>query len=179
MSPNSDLVITVCPAADLSAADRADIIALCSLAYEEDAEPWITPLVDPVHVIGRIDGRMVSHAAWVERWLQPEGLEPLRTAYIEAVATHPDAQRRGLASRIMAALPALLGNFELGGLAPSDAGFYAQLGWESWLGPLSVRTPEGLVASEGEEAMILRLPRTPALDLTVGLSIEGRDGEVW
>lgn len=173
------LVITVCAAADLSAAESTEITTLCSLAYDEDAEPWLTPLLDPVHVIGRIDGRMVSHAAWVERWLQPDGLAPLRTAYIEAVATHPDGQGRGHGSQVMATLPALLGAFDIAALSPSDAGFYARLGWEPWRGPLSVRTPEGLVVSEDEEVMILRLPRTPPLDLTVGLSIEERAGEVW
>ncbi len=174
------LAITVKPSWQLTNGEYDEILALCSLAYEEEFEQYLAPLVDPVHVIGRIDGRIVSHAAWVERWLEPAGLGTLRTAYIEAVATLPEAQGRGHGAQIMAALPPMLGDFDMAALSPSDAFFYARLGWELWLGELSVRSTFGLIASPDEEAMILRLPKTPAaLDLTAPLSIEGREGESW
>ncbi len=32
---------------------------------------------------------------------------------------------------------------------------------------------------DDEEAMIFRLPTTPDLDLTVPISIEWREGEIW
>lgn len=174
------LSISVRPSDQLSHADQAEILALCGLAYDEDAAPWLTTLVDPVHVIGRIDGRIVSHAAWVERWLKPSNLGRLRAAYIEAVATMPDAQGRGHAAQIMMALTPLLGEFDIAALSPSDPAFYARLGWELWQGELSVRTVSGVIASPHEVAMIFRLPKTPlALDLTAAMSIDGRDGESW
>lgn len=133
-----------------------------------------------MHLLGRVDGRLVSHLMLVERALQPEGHPPLRTAYVELVATHPAAQRRGHASTLLRALPPLMTDFELGGLSPSEAGFYARLGWEPWTGPLSVRTSDGLEPTPDEELMVLRLPRTPpTLDLARGISVEWRRGEVW
>jgi aminoglycoside 2'-N-acetyltransferase I len=70
-------------------------------------------------------------------------------------------------------------DFDLGGLSPSDPGFYARMGWESWRGPLAIRSAEGLLATPGEDVMILRLPRTPPLDLDSSLSAEWRSGELW
>jgi aminoglycoside 2'-N-acetyltransferase I len=175
----SSLFITIQRRADLAAADHAAIIALCSLAYEEDFAPIMASFPDPVHVIGRVGGAIVSHAAFIERWLQPAGLPLLRCAYVEAVATLPTLQHRGHATKLLAALPPLWHDFDIAGLAPSDPGFYARLGWESWRGPMFVRTPAGLEATPNEEVMVLRLPRTPALDLDAAVSIEWRADEVW
>ncbi len=57
--------------------------------------------------------------------------------------------------------------------------YYERLGWELWCGPLAIRTERGLVATPGEEVMILRLSKTPALDLDHRLTAEWRQGEVW
>lgn len=173
------LDIEVRPAARLAADERAAIVDLCSLAYEEDFAPHLALMPDIVHVLGRDRGRLVSHAGWVTRWLQPEGMAPLRTAYVEAVATLPEAQGRGHASAILAALPPLFGDFDIAALSPSESGFYARLGWQLWRGPLLVREGGGLVPTPEEEIMVLRLPRTPPLDLRLPASIEWRPGEVW
>lgn len=173
------LAISVGTGDSLTPAERAEVLALCSAAYEEDFAPYLALLPDAIHVIGRIGDRIVSHAAWVTRWLQPAGGALLRTAYIEAVATVPDAQGRGYATAVLAALPPLLGGFDIAALSPSEPGFYARLGWVCWEGALSVRTPAGPLPSPDEDVMILRLESTPPLDLTAGLSIEYRDGEVW
>jgi len=175
----SELVIGVHRQAELAAGEYAAIIDLCSLAYDEDFAEIIAFFVDPVHIIGRVGGAIVSHAAFIERWLQPAGLPLLRCAYVEAVATLPAAQHCGNATKLLAALPPLWRDFDIAGLAPSDPGFYARLGWESWRGPMFVRTPAGLEATHDEEVMILRLPRTPALDLDAAVSIEWRADEVW
>jgi len=69
---------------------------------------------------------------------------------------------------------------ELGLLSPSDAAFYARLGWECWRGPLSVRVGARLVPTPDEEVMALRLPRTPTpLDLSLPLAVSWRLGDVW
>jgi Predicted acetyltransferase involved in intracellular survival and related acetyltransferases len=131
-------------------------------------------------VLGRFDGHLVSHALWVTRYLQAGHGPLLRTAYVEAVATDPDYQRRGFATAVMQRLAAEVKDFELAALSPSDPAFYARLGWQLWRGPLFIRTEDGLLASPDEEqVMILRLPRTPLLDLDMPLSAEWRQGELW
>ena len=141
---------------------------------------WFDYLPGSTHVLGRLDGELVSHAAWVTRLLQPEGLPLLRTAYVEAVATAPEHQGRGYATAVLRALADRITDFDLGALSPSDAKFYARLGWESWRGPTLIRLPEGgLLDPTGEDVMILRLPATPALDLNARLTAEWRRGELW
>jgi len=168
------------PGAALSDADRRRIIALCNRAYGEDLEPVFGAFVSPTHVLGYLGGRLVSHALWVTRRLQAGRGRLLRTAYVEAVATDPDYQRRGFATAVMQRLAAAVRDFELAALSPSAPAFYERLGWERWRGPLFIRTDDGLLLSTDEEQlMILRLPRTPPLDLDAPLSAEWRRGELW
>ena len=80
----------------LDRATRGEIIALCEAAYQEDFTRLFELLPGSVHVLARDRrGVLVSHGEFVMRWLQPAGHRLLRTAYIEAVATAPDWQRRG------------------------------------------------------------------------------------
>jgi aminoglycoside 2'-N-acetyltransferase I len=174
-----ELNIASAHAADLDAATRAEIIALCTLAYEEDFARLFEMCAGSIHVLGRVDGELVSHALWVERWLQPADLPPLRTAYVEAVATHPAYQRRGYAAAVMRELAAQIRAYDLGGLSPFDVGYYARLGWELWTGPLAIRTTDGLLPTPDEEVMILRLPHTPTLDVHAPMTAEWRVGELW
>jgi aminoglycoside 2'-N-acetyltransferase I len=173
-----DLAIRIIDSADLPAATRADILRLCTAAYGEDFTPYLI-YPAPVHVLGCLGETLVSHAMWVTRWLQPGAAAPLRTAYVEAVATEPAYQGCGYASAVMRHLATAIGDFDLGALSPSDAAFYARLGWELWRGPLAIRAAEGPLATPDEEVMILRLPATPPLDLAAPLSAEWRDGELW
>jgi aminoglycoside 2'-N-acetyltransferase I len=158
-----------------------EVVAFCTRAYEEDFTVLMPALQGSVHVLGRRSGRLVTHAAWVTRWLQPGASVPLRTAYIEAVATDPDCRLQGYASEVMRRIAAEVRDFDLAALSPSDPAWYARLGWELWRGPLSIRTGTGLLATPGEkgQVMVLRLPRTPPLDLDAPLSAEWREGELW
>jgi aminoglycoside 2'-N-acetyltransferase I len=155
------------------------IHVLCNRAYEEDLEYLFSTFKQATHVLGFLDGTLVSHAMWVTRWLQPEAGPRLRTAYVEMVATEPHYQGRGFASAVMQGLARAITGFELGGLCPARPGLYARLGWVFWRGPLSIRTPEGLTPTPEERVMILRLPKTPTLDLDSPLSAEWREGELW
>jgi aminoglycoside 2'-N-acetyltransferase I len=157
----------------------ASIHDLCNRAYEEDLEYLFSTFKDASHVLGFLDTRLVSHAMWVTRWLQPGDGPLLRTAYVEMVATEPGFERRGFATAVMQRLASAIADFELGGLCPAEPALYAKLGWVFWRGPLSIRTPDGLVPTTEERVMILRLPKTPALDLDLPLSGEWREGEVW
>ncbi|HEY1011580.1 MAG TPA: GNAT family N-acetyltransferase [Herpetosiphonaceae bacterium] len=174
----SELTITLVPGELLAPATRAEVLRLCSAAYEEDFEPYLR-YSGPVHVLGYRGAALVSHAMWVTRWLQAGDGPPLRTAYVEAVATEPGEQGRGYASALLRQLAAAIGDFDLGALSPSDAAFYRRLGWEAWRGPLAIRTDAGLLPTPEEEVMILRLPRTGPLDLGAPLSAEWREGELW
>lgn len=173
------LSLNVVPAGELSALQRAEILALCSLAFEEDYTGAYRTFRDPVHVLGCLDGALVSHALWVVRWLQSGDGAAMRTAFVEAVATDPVMQGRGYAGQVMRAVQSAIADHDLGALCTGSPAFYARLGWERWRGPLAIRTNSGLLATPGETVMVLRLPRTPALDLDQPLSAEWREGDLW
>lgn len=180
MDGEKGLTFRVVAGKDLSPEEREAVVALCDLAYDEDMGAIIDEFVDPVHVLGFLDEQLISHALWITRYLQPEGLALLRTAYVEAVATHPAFQHRGFASDIMRKVVDEIQDFDIAGLAPFSVNYYTRLGWELWRGPMFERTACGLVASPLEErVMIYRLPKTPQLDLDAAISVEWRVGEVW
>ena len=84
-------------------------------------------------------------------------IAPLRTGYLEAVATLPAFERRGYGSMVVrAATKYLLPRFELGALSTSVPGFYLRLGWEPWLGPTFVRTASGVERTEDDDGGDLR-----------------------
>jgi aminoglycoside 2'-N-acetyltransferase I len=176
---NEQLVLKVVKGKDLSERARSEVLDLCSRAFEVDYEPFLRALADATHILARQRDVLVSHALWVTRWLQCGDSPPMRTAYVEGVATEEAYWGQGLATAVMQRLASEIGDFELGALSPARPGLYARLGWEFWRGPLLTRTAGGLLFTPGEAVMILRLPNTPALDLDAPLSVEWREGEVW
>ena len=178
MSPDR-LAFQVVHVNALDRAERREIVDLCSAAYDEDFDAFFTTLPDTTHVLARRDNRLVSHACWVVRWLQPGYPGPLRTAYVEAVATLPDYQGLGFGSAVIRKLAEEIVGFELGGLSTGSHSFYERLGWGRWRGPLAIRTDDGLMPTPGDDAMVLRLPDTPELDLDAPMTAEWRKGELW
>jgi aminoglycoside 2'-N-acetyltransferase I len=133
------------------------------------------------HFLALADGRIVAHASVVERALEVDG-RPLRTGYVEAVATLPAWQRRGIASRLMESAAAHVGAaFELGALSTGIPEFYERLGWRPWEGELFVRTADGPVPcrKEDEGFMVIPTPSTPSLSLRETLGCEWRPGDAW
>jgi aminoglycoside 2'-N-acetyltransferase I len=133
------------------------------------------------HFLLEIDGRIVAHAAVVEREIHVDG-RPLRTGYVEAVATAPDRQDAGLGSRLMTDVDAWIREgFELGVLGTGRHGFYQRLGWQTWAGPSSVRAPDGPRATPDDDGylMILATPGSPPLDMNAPISCDWREGDVW
>ncbi len=177
------------PAARLSPNLRNRIHQLCDLAYGEALTHLFAAYTADHHIVAIQDGVPVSHAMTVTRWLQAGSGPPLRTAYVELVATAPDCQGRGLATAVMERLAREIAgqNYALGALCPARDGLYRRLGWEYWRGPLFIRQPglpgapqPWLLPTPEERVMILRLPRTPPLDLELALSAEWRaGGELW
>jgi aminoglycoside 2'-N-acetyltransferase I len=159
---------------------KKEIISLCNRAYEEDMEPLLETFMDATHILGYLDGVLVSHALWVTRYLQM-GTEPImRTAYVEAVATDANYRNRGFAASVMKHLIGEIQDYDLAALSPFSVEYYGRLGWEMWYGPLFIRTKDELLPSpDDEEVMIFRLPKTPVLDLNASLSAEWREEELW
>jgi aminoglycoside 2'-N-acetyltransferase I len=174
-----ELRLEVIQASHLTSKQLAAIHALCNQAYEEDLTPLFATFIDATHVLGYYGKSIESHAMWVTRWLQAGDNPPMRTAYVEMVATGPSFQRRGFATAVMRRLADEISDFDLGGLCPAEPELYAKLGWVFWRGPLFIRTPERVIITPDERVMILRLPNTPALDLELPLSAEWREGELW
>jgi len=176
---NEHLTLQVIEAADLSETDRIAILALCSQAFEEDYAPYLETFDDAVHILARLDGRLVSHALWITRWLQVGNGPLLRTAYVEGVATVENFRGQGFATTVMEHLVEEIADFEIGALSPADTSLYSRLGWEFWQGSLFHRKAGKLTPDPDETVMIWRLPKTPDLDLSRPLSVEWREGEVW
>jgi aminoglycoside 2'-N-acetyltransferase I len=96
-----------------------------------------------VHVLVWQEDLLVGHASLTPGRLLYCG-RALGTGYVDAVAVHPDCQRRGIGGCMMDVLEEIIvSNFELGALAASDAGaaFYEQRSWLRWRGPSSDLTP--------------------------------------
>lgn len=174
-----ELILKILRGDELTAEVYTDVLEMCNRAYEEDLGALFKTFNDTTHILGYRDGALASHAMWVTRWLQPGDGALMRTAYVEMVATEPGLQRRGYASAVMHHLAKAIKNYDLGALCPSAPAFYTRLGWTLWLGPLFIRSPEGLTPIPDERVMILRLPKTPHLNLEQPLSAEWREGELW
>lgn len=163
----------------LSEQEHSEILELCSRAYQRDFKPFLDTFNDAIHILGRYQDILVTHALWVTRWLQCVELPTLRTAYVEAVATDERYRRQGFASAIMKRVAEETSQFDLGALCTGSPDFYARLGWQLWQGPLFIRAKEGLIATPNEQVMILFMPNTPVLNLDSPLSAEWREGELW
>ena len=168
---------------DLAAPDLAQLLDLFHACWPEGdfSADDIAHAMGGVHWLVEARGRIVGHASVVPRLLEADGV-PMTTGYVEAVATHPDWRRRGIASRLLTlANDHIAATFELGALSTDLHLVYQRVGWERWHGPTYVRTDGGPVRTEDEDdgIMILRTPRTPPLTGTEALSCEWRAGDAW
>jgi GNAT superfamily N-acetyltransferase len=106
-----------------------EVVALRELfdeAWSDDVEGFTDQdwghAVGGVHVIAEADGRVVAHASLVERELHTAG-HRLRTGYVEAVATRPSHQRRGLGTLVIGEVGELIDRtYRLGALATGVGG---------------------------------------------------------
>lgn len=174
------------PTEELTSSETAAIRTLMRAAFGSDEEERFTDddwdhALGGIHFVLVLDDEIVSHASVVERELQVDG-QPLRTGYVEAVATAPDQQGAGFGSLVMEDVAAYIRDrFELGALGTARHTFYQRLGWRTWTGPSSVRTPEGIRRTPDEDGYILVLPTpsSPPFDLGAAISCEWRSGDVW
>jgi aminoglycoside 2'-N-acetyltransferase I len=117
----------------------------------------------------------------VEREIHVAG-RPLRTGYVEAVATAPKDEGLGFGSLVMTDVTAYVRErFELGALGTGRHHFYERLGWSGWEGPSSVRTVDGPRPTPDDDGyiMVLATPTSPPLDPLAPISCDWRPGDVW
>jgi aminoglycoside 2'-N-acetyltransferase I len=173
--------------AELTPADVAQIKALLLAAFAKDEHGGFTEedwqhSIGGTHFTAEVDGSIVGHASVVERTLHVDGV-PIRSGYVEAVATLPEVQGHGHGSALMREVAALIErDFELGALGTGSQGFYERLGWQIWRGPTSVITTQGQEPTPDEDGyiMVLLVPSTPpSVDLSAPIACEWRPGDVW
>lgn len=178
--PAEHLELSVIPGCLMNHETRTEVVDLCTRAFEEDYRDHLDTFHDATHIFGKLDGRLVTHALWVTRWLQIGDAAFLRTAYVEAVATDSDYRGLGFAQAVMKKLVDSVQGFDIAALSPFRVSYYERLGWEIWLGPLFVRTEDSLERSpDDDQVVIYRLPKTPQLDLSAPISVEWREGDHW
>lgn len=124
---------------------------------------------------------LLSHAAVVPRTHEIDG-RPLRSGYVEGVATAPDRRGEGLGSWTMSQLmDELRSRFVLGALSTDCQPFYERLGWERWQGPTFLR--EGITLGRTPEdddgIMVLRFGSRRDLDLRAARTCSARTGDDW
>ena len=178
---SESIMVTSARTEELNAETRASIIHVCRTAHQEDDFTHLFSYIPSggIHVLAYREHEVVGHAVATTRWLQPEGLPLLRTAYVDAVATLPAYQGQGIASTVMRHLATVIADYELACLDTERVSFYARLGWEVWRGPLAGRRATELLPTPDEKGvMILRLARTPPLDVESLLLVE-YDGRIW
>jgi aminoglycoside 2'-N-acetyltransferase I len=177
------LAIRVVPSAALSAGEWSTLTDLCVAAFNEPWDDYWESIGPGVHVIAEEAGRIVAHAAIVDRLLYPGDLT-LRGGYVEAVAVRPDLQRSGIGTQVMEVIDRMVNEgYELGALGTGSHAFYARLGWVAWRGPTWIRERDGSLRRSPDEdgnIMVRRTPTTPAeLDLAWSIAVDWRAGEVW
>jgi aminoglycoside 2'-N-acetyltransferase I len=177
------VTLTSCHTEHLDEATRAEIIQVCIEAHQEEDFKNLFSYIRSGgwHFLAYREDQLVSHAVVTTRWLQPEGLPELKTAYIDAVATLPAVQGQGYASALLRQMAKDIDSeYIIACLETERTTFYERLGWEVWRGPLAGRGKDGLIPTPDQTGvMILRLSKTPPLDLGRGLTIEDQGGRIW
>jgi len=163
------LQLVIKPTTELTTNEYSEMIDLCSRAFEEDYEIYMQSFQNSIHVLGRLDDQLVTHAMWVPRLLQLADGTPLQTAYVEGVATEEAYRNRGYAAAIMQRVADEIQGFDIAGLAPFSVAYYSRLGWERWQGSLLIR----------KDGKLLPTPPDEDGDEECLMIIEWREGEVW
>jgi aminoglycoside 2'-N-acetyltransferase I len=159
-----------------------DLRSLLDAAFPGDFtdDDWAHAL-GGVHVWLTGSDGVIGHGSLVERTLECSG-HRLRVGFVEAVATAPEHRHAGHGARVIAQINGLIhARYPLGALSTGAFRFYEGLGWERWRGPTFVDSPAGRRRTPNDDGsvMILRTPRTPAVDVEGGIVCDWRPGDVW
>ena len=170
---------------ELTATEVEAIRTVLWAAFGDDPEGAMTEhdwqhALGGIHVVAEADGPIVAHASVVPRELHIAD-RPLRTGYVEAVGVEPGRQGSGIGTAVMREVAAIVEPYELGALGTAQHHFYERLGWRTWRGPSSVRTPSGERPTPDEDGyiMVLATETSPALDFDAPISCDWRSGDAW
>ena len=180
--PEDNVIVTVLATENLTAAQRSSVIDVCSEAHESDEFKHLFSFIPSGgrHFLAYRGPELVSHAVVTTRWVQPEGHDAMRTAFVDAVATLPRFQGQGYASATLGRLAVEVSDYEIGCLQTDRVEFYERRGWELWRGSLAGRGEGGLIPTPQQRGvMVLRLPWTPSVDLATELTIECQPDRIW
>jgi aminoglycoside 2'-N-acetyltransferase I len=155
--------------------------ALLDLAFDGDFadDDWQHAL-GGLHVLARREGKLVGHAAVVQRQLLHQG-RSLRAGYLEATAVDPAQQRRGIGVSMMAEVEQIIrAAYELGALGASDAGLqlYQKRGWLPWRGRAMAFTPSGVIYTQEEDCLFV-FETSTTLDREADITCDYREGDLW
>jgi aminoglycoside 2'-N-acetyltransferase I len=182
MEPDDRITVTMLSTEALGAAQRSEVIDVCIAAHENEEFRNLFTFIPSGgrHFLAHRGTELVSHAVVTKRRVHPEGGHELETAYVDAVSTLPHYQGQGYGSATMRRLAAAIDDYEIACLQTDRPSFYERLDWELWRGPLAGRGENGLIPTpEQQGVMVLRLPRTPPLDLDGRLTIESQPSRIW
>ncbi len=136
-----------------------------------------------IHVVARDGDRLIAHASVVPRRIRFEGQGWVDVGYVEAVATDPRRQGKGVGRRVMERLQKEIASrgWPVAMLSTGRAtGFYELLGWERWQGLSYTLTAAGAVPDDEHGGlMILRLDAAAVPDLSGAVTCEDRPGDAW
>lgn len=188
MPPEASSKVGVCSMAlelltvsstEMKPSQISDVIQLCSQVFQCDYSYYMNLPLDRVHVLGYIDGLLVSHALWLDRRLRVGDGPRLNSAYVEGVATREDRRKQGFGSAVMQRLQKEIAGYDLGALSPSRPEWYERLGWVRWQGPLWIVKDCDRLETSDECVLVYRTPQTGQIDLTSRLTGEWRPFELW
>lgn len=169
---------------DLSPEDCAQIRSLMDASFGArfDEDDWQHALGGRHFFVRAAGEGIVSHASVVPRTLDTGG-HRFATGYVEAVATHPRWQQKGLASRVLHEVARFIqAGFELGALSSGKADFYQKRGWMKWRGSTWCRNDDERrtrTADDDGGVFVMPVLDSPPIDLTAEITVEWRPGEVW
>jgi aminoglycoside 2'-N-acetyltransferase I len=171
---------------DLDADELRELRRLLDDAFAADPDgafadtDWDNSL-GGTHVLLEVGDLVLAHASVVPRRLRI-GERDVSAGYVEAVATRPEHQRQGHATRVLEEVARVIAErYEIGALSTGVPTMYERVGWELWRGPTSVATPDGILRTADDDGgiMVLRTSATWPLDLGEPITCDWRPGDVW
>jgi aminoglycoside 2'-N-acetyltransferase I len=174
--------IQVLPTEGLTTPEVATVRGLLSAAFGErfSDDDW-DHAVGGRHIVARTGEGIVGHAAVVPRrlWIADRGFD---AGYVEAVATRPDLQRRGVATQLTTIVDEVVrAGHEIGALSTGAPTLYERLGWRRWKGASYVRRATTLdrSADEDDGIMVLLFGPSNDVDVTADIVCAERRGDDW
>jgi aminoglycoside 2'-N-acetyltransferase I len=178
------LSIETCRTYSMSPELRREVLDLCNAAFGQPFETLFSLLPpDGLHLLGREDGKLVSHLVITDRWLRVEGGPNMRTAYIDAVATQAEFRRRGFAGALLKRVVELCSSrCDLLALSMDNPELYTRYGFVKWHGRLSTEKESGtgVETLPGQGRLMVRVVNMSILpDAARTMTANWRPGGGW